>query len=93
MEYTLCRRDRAELGQQHDYCCKSIKTKNALNWCDDCRARLPMWPKLERHEAEEILRDLEVGMPVDGGARIKRDLLRDHEVVAYDAAIAVVGGR
>lgn len=92
MEYTLCRRDRAELGQPHDYCCKSIKTKNALNWCEGCRERLPLWPLLDRREAEEIIRDLRIGMPDDGGAAIKRELLHEHEVVAYDAALVALGG-
>lgn len=42
--YVLCRRDRADFGAAPVYCCAPIKTPNVLNWCDDCRARLPLWP-------------------------------------------------
>ena len=42
--YVLCRRDVAEIGQPKNYCARPIKTRNPLNWCDDCQRRLPIWP-------------------------------------------------
>ncbi len=35
-----CRREIVEGSP----CMKKITTPNALNWCADCRARLPLWP-------------------------------------------------
>ena len=40
----LCRRDLSDFGAAPRYCSKSIKSRNALNWCPDCRERLPIWP-------------------------------------------------
>jgi hypothetical protein len=42
--YVLCRRDLADIGAEPRYCCKEINTPNALNWCDGCHQRLPLWP-------------------------------------------------
>ena len=45
MSINYCRRKVTKDGKE-DYCCKPIKTRagNALQWCDECRARLPFWP-------------------------------------------------
>jgi hypothetical protein len=41
--FVLCRRDVVEIGERR-FCGKPIKTRHRLNWCDDCLARLPLWP-------------------------------------------------
>lgn len=41
-----CRRDFGAIGTI-EYCSKTIKTSNGLNWCDDCLKRLPIWPSGE----------------------------------------------
>jgi len=40
----LCRRDLADFGQPAKYCCKPVEVRNALGWCEEDRARLPLWP-------------------------------------------------
>ena len=42
--YVLCRRDLADIGATPVYCAKPIKRQNVLDWCPDCRKRLPFWP-------------------------------------------------
>lgn len=48
----LCRRDLAEIGEARRYCAKPIddttRSRNPLEWCADCRARLPIWPTGEQ---------------------------------------------
>lgn len=39
-DYKLCRREIAE-GR---LCNKTIAKKNAMNWCEEHRYRLPFWP-------------------------------------------------
>jgi hypothetical protein len=41
--FVLCRRDVGPIGELR-YCGKSIGKRNRLNWCEECRARLPYWP-------------------------------------------------
>jgi len=42
--YVLCRREISDFGEPKRFCCKPIKTKSRLNWCDEDLARLPFWP-------------------------------------------------
>jgi hypothetical protein len=46
-EYKLCRREvtrpSGDVGPHN----ATITKKNALNWCEACRERLPLWPKDE----------------------------------------------
>ncbi len=42
--FVLCRRDVSDFGQAPKFCAKPIKTPNSSDRCDDCLARLPMWP-------------------------------------------------
>lgn len=93
MTHVLCRRDRAEIGQPKLLCCKPITRRNTLDWCEQCRARLPLWPQLDRVEGEEILRDLRYGTPDDGGTAAEREVLPprglvilDHDRAALEAA-------
>lgn len=84
----LCRRDLADIGEAPRFCAKPIDARNTLNWCGACRARLPLWPVLDRQEAQEVMRELRVGMPVGDGNSygLVVDILAPHEVVAYDCA-------
>lgn len=43
MAYVLCRRDLAQIGEPKRYCARPIKTKNDLDFCDDCKSRRPFW--------------------------------------------------
>lgn len=40
----LCRRDLADFGEKSRFCCKPIAKTNIFEWCEECRARLPLWP-------------------------------------------------
>jgi len=40
----FCRREIQEDGEPVKTCDKAIRRVNALDWCQDCRARLPFWP-------------------------------------------------
>lgn len=42
--FVLCRREVSDFGEPKRFCCKPIKTKHSLNWCDEDLARLPFWP-------------------------------------------------
>ena len=56
----LCRRDVAEIGAGVKYCARSINPRskpNALAWCDQCRARLPLWPENENEEVVHAHRE------------------------------------
>ena len=44
--YVLCRRDIGPIGKR-EYCAKSIKTPNKLNYCPACLARGPIWPMVD----------------------------------------------
>lgn len=41
----LCRRTTNDIGQEIKYCAKPIDRPNPSNWCEECYARLPYWPK------------------------------------------------
>lgn len=44
--YVLCRRDVGEIGERpRRYCAKAIAQPNDLNWCEEHRRNLPMWPQ------------------------------------------------
>lgn len=43
--FVLCRREINDFGEAARYCAKPITKKNALNWCEGCRSRLPLWPQ------------------------------------------------
>ena len=40
---TYCRRTITKHGRE-DVCGNRIVKVNPLDWCEDCRARLPFWP-------------------------------------------------
>ena len=44
--FVLCRRDVGPIGER-DYCSKPINRAHALDWCDSCLSRLPLWPSEE----------------------------------------------
>lgn len=43
MEIKYCRRELTD-GDKTRHCAQKIETPNALNWCNSCRAHLPLWP-------------------------------------------------
>lgn len=45
-KFVTCRRDFGAIGE-HNYCAKSIKKANGLDWCDECLKRIPIWPSGE----------------------------------------------
>lgn len=54
----FCRREIQKDGEPVKTCDKAIRRVNPLDWCQDCRARLPFWPtgdapaeKPEHHDA------------------------------------------
>lgn len=42
--YNYCRRRIDKDDGQYIYCGKKIVRVNALDWCPECRKRLPFWP-------------------------------------------------
>ena len=42
--FVLCRRTLNDHGAPVAYCARPITVANALDWCEGCRARLPLWP-------------------------------------------------
>lgn len=48
IEVKYCRREVSVMNPDNTWtpkpCGDRISKKNALNWCDGCRARLPLWP-------------------------------------------------
>lgn len=44
-ETKYCRREIEARKLTSLYCMNPIETLNALDWCNDCRKRLPLWPK------------------------------------------------
>ena len=44
-DYILCRRNLADIGAHPNYCCKPINKQNPMDWCEECRVRLPIWPQ------------------------------------------------
>jgi hypothetical protein len=60
MEIKYCRR---EIGAANEnisplFCMKPVAKKNALDWCEACRERLPLWPATveayEKHIAPAV---------------------------------------
>ena len=53
-DYKLCRREvvrpSGEVGPHN----ATITKKNALNWCEGCRASLPFWPADDAPKATEV---------------------------------------
>ena len=49
----LCRRILSDLGEPVKYCCQPIEVRNALDWCEADRSRLPLWPTDEVETTEE----------------------------------------
>lgn len=47
--FVLCRRELQDFGELKKFCSKPISRANDLDWCDECRSRLPFWP-LDRCE-------------------------------------------
>lgn len=51
MAINYCRRETYnERGDVAKVCMKPITKVNALNWCQECRERLPLWPRDEVKE-------------------------------------------
>jgi hypothetical protein len=44
MEINYCRREIALDEKTRLLCMNRITTKNALEWCERCREKLPLWP-------------------------------------------------
>lgn len=80
--YALCRRDRADFGAAPSYCCASIKTPNVLNWCDGCRARLPLWPPGPL--PKEVSPESDAGMALIAACNAERDR-QDAELMLFPA--------
>lgn len=45
--FVLCRNTVNPIGAPLSYCGRPIKQRNTLDWCDGCRAILPVWPQAE----------------------------------------------
>jgi hypothetical protein len=52
-EFVLCRRDSSETGAEPKFCARPISKPNDLNWCAECRKRLPLWPDNLTHDQHQ----------------------------------------
>ena len=44
-QFILCRKTVNDIGEPTKYCSRPIEKQNHLDYCEECRRRIPIWPK------------------------------------------------